>query len=80
MFLEQWIKNAEVGVAKRNQELIEFTANDVCTYHPGIAETSTLWLECERPKLGNTVRLTAVAIDGPLVLYELEIHGCKDLI
>ena len=40
MFLEQWIKNAEVGVAKRNQELIEFTANDVCTYHPGIAETS----------------------------------------
>jgi len=71
------LANVRVTVGETNTNFDDPPEDEICNYLPGQPSADIFLVTCHTRMYGRYVRVTAVEINEPLNIYELEIHGLE---
>jgi len=70
--------NVRITVGETDTNFDDPPEDEICDYLPGQPQPADIFLvTCQTRMYGRYVRVTAVEVNKPLNIYELEIHGLK---
>jgi len=72
------LANVRITVGETDTNFDDPPEDEICDYLPGQPQPADIFLvTCHTRMYGRYVRVTAVEVNKPLNIYELEIHGLK---
>jgi len=73
------LANVRITVGETDTNFDYPPEDEICNYLPGQPPAYIFLVTCHTRMYGRYVRVTAVEVNEPLNIYELEIHGLKVL-
>lgn len=71
------LANVRVTIGKTYTNFADPPEDEICNYHPGQPPVQIFLVTCRNRMYGRFVRVTAVEVNKPLNIHELEVHGLE---